>query len=197
LRRSLRTRLFLIHFAWVILSLQLSAGLLHAHGDEAHPAPDSAAAVVIDSSDAIVQFKAALDSLYEEIAESYTSVEPMLKKSCYDCHSDQTNFPWYHSLPIVKQLIDTDITEAQEHLDFSEGFPFGGHATQENQLREIREEVEHGGMPPASYRFMHWGRLIENEKQDTLFQWIDSSLSAIDQVYMIYGVPHSKDTDED
>lgn len=145
-----------------------------------------------------------IDSVYALIAESYKTVEPMLKNSCFDCHTTQTVFPWYHSLPLIGGWMDGHLEEAREHLDLDKGFPFGGHATQLEQLAEIKKVVGEGEMPIFSYRIMHWGKLIEGEKQDTLFDWISASQNAIKQVYSDHGLEspaadeeHDDDDDDD
>ena len=145
-----------------------------------------------------------IDSVYALIAESYKTVEPMLKNSCFDCHTSQTVFPWYHSLPLIGGWMDGHLEEAREHLDLDKGFPFAGHATQLEQLDEIKKVVGEGEMPIFSYRIMHWGKLIEGEKQDTLFDWIEVSEKAIKQVYSDHGLEspaadeeHDDDDDDD
>ena len=120
-------------------------------------------------------------------------VEDMLRNSCYDCHSAETNYPWYYNIPGIKGFMQGHIDEALEHLDMTYGFPFGGHASQLAQLKQIREEVEEGEMPIFSYRLLHWGKLIEGEKQKTLFAWIDSGIEAITNVYNAYGMPLPED----
>ncbi len=122
------------------------------------------------------------DSVYATIDNNYQTVRHIFRKSCFDCHSDSTKYPWYHVLPFIGGMIDDDIKEAKEHLDLSNDFPFGGHATQIERLREIREEIADGDMPILSYRFMHWGLLIEGKRQDSLFLWIDESIKLLKQL---------------
>ena len=122
------------------------------------------------------------DSVYATINNNYQTVRHIFRKSCFDCHSDATKYPWYHVLPFIGGMIDDDIKEAKEHLDLSNDFPFGGRATQIERLREIREEIADGDMPILSYRFMHWGLLIEGKKQDSVFLWIDESIRLLKQL---------------
>lgn len=119
------------------------------------------------------------DSIYNIINENYQDVRYIFRYSCFDCHSDSTDYPWYHFIPGIKGLIDDDIKDAKKHLDLTEDFPFGGHGTQLETLKEIKEEIEDGEMPIASYRFMHWGRLIEGDKKDSVFSWIDESIALL------------------
>ncbi len=119
------------------------------------------------------------DSIFAIINAGFEKIKPALERSCYDCHSDQTHYPWYHSLPIIKGLIDSDIKAGRHHVDFSEGFPFAGKGSQAEMLTDIRNEIAEGEMPITAYRLMHWGRLIEPPLQDTVFAWIDSSLARL------------------
>ncbi len=178
-------------FAPILLwSILITIG--YSHGDEEHGATD-ATTTTISSSDSssktdeeLALFSAALDSVYAAIGVSYNTVKPMLITSCYDCHSAQGKLPWYQSLPIIKQMIMDDIEEARKHLDMEKDFPFGGHATQLAQLEEIKEEVSEGEMPIFAYRMMHWGTLIEGEKQQKLFNWIENSATSIKEVYSLH-----------
>lgn len=182
------------------------ATVVYSHGDEERD-EGAKKAPAIDttgkSNEAIAMFSASLDSVYAVIGAAYKTVEPMLRNSCYDCHSSQTDYPWYHAIPGVKQMIDSDIEEARKHLDLDKGFPVGGHAGQLAQLREIREVVEEGEMPLFSYRMMHWNKKIEGEKQQKLFGWIDQSSDAIKEVYSRYRMPlpkedeHAEGADDD
>ncbi len=108
-----------------------------------------------------------------EIAELYQKdIYPIFKNKCFDCHSPNTLYPWYYKVPVVKQLIDHDISEAKEHLDFGGGFPFKGHHLPSNSLKEIEEVINKDTMPPTLYLFMHkHAKLTEDEKQK-IINWI-------------------------
>jgi hypothetical protein len=117
-----------------------------------------------------------LESAYAAIAVGYERLKPIFKDGCFDCHSDQTDFPWYHSLPIVRGWLDNHTEEAREHLDFSSGFPFGGHARQADNLFSIKEELVENAMPLWQYRLMHWGAAPNDEEKDSIYVWVDRSL---------------------
>lgn len=125
------------------------------------------------------------DSIFAIINAGFELVKPAFERSCYDCHSDQTHYPWYYKLPIVKGLIDSDIKEGRKNVDFSKGFPFTGKGSQAEMLSEIRSEIAEGAMPIRPYRLTHWGRLIEPPLQDTVFAWIDSSLARLETVGIV------------
>jgi hypothetical protein len=116
------------------------------------------------------------DSVYAEIQREYVAVRPIFKEGCYDCHSTETVYPWYHKLPLIKGMIDSDIRKARKHLDFTNGFPFKGHTNQADNLLGIRDELEEGEMPPLLYRMMHWSAKPSDTQRDSIFAWIDQSL---------------------
>ena len=119
------------------------------------------------------------DSIYAVIQADYLGVRPVFEQGCYDCHSTRTDFPWYYKLPLVKGLIDGDIHEAREHLDFSDGFPFKGHANPADDLRGIALQLESGGMPPLLYRMMHWNAKPTAAERDSAIAWIGRSLRVL------------------
>ena len=159
-----------------IVSTLSHGGKKHDDDENKNDTTETADTTLSDGSQ-IVQ-----DSVYTAINDNYQTVRYIFKNSCFDCHTDSTKYPWYHVLPFIGGMIDDDIKEAKEHLDMSNDFPFGGHATQLDQLTEIREDIKEGKMPILSYRFTHWGLLIEGKKQDSVFLWIDESIALLKQL---------------
>jgi len=121
------------------------------------------------------------DSVYTQINKDYQSVRHIFENSCFDCHSTFTKYPWYYKLPGIKGLIDDDIKEASKQMDLSNDFPFGGKYPSTEILKDIKEEIENDDMPLFSYRMMHWGKLIEDKRRDSVFQWIDKSMELLKQ----------------
>jgi hypothetical protein len=130
-------------------------------------------------NDSLVTTTPQRDSVYAVINENYQSVRRFFEYSCFDCHSTMTNYPWYYKIPGIKGMVDEDIKEGLEHFDLTEDFPFKSKHSQADILEDIREEIEEGEMPLMSYRLMHWGRMIEGPKRDSVFKWIDTSLEML------------------
>lgn len=118
----------------------------------------------------------ALFTAYAQIQSDYQAVKPLFERGCYDCHSANTCYPWYHKLPLVKGLIDSDISKARRNVDFTNGFPFKGHARPADDLLGIRGELIEGDMPPWNYNLMHWNAAPSDAERDTMITWIDNSL---------------------
>jgi hypothetical protein len=84
------------------------------------------------------------------------------KKACYDCHSNETVWPWYSNVAPMSWLLEKDVTEAREELNFSEWERFAGRKSAE----VVIDMVQTGEMPPARYSMIHpEARLTDAEKE--------------------------------
>lgn len=81
-------------------------------------------------------------------------VQAVLKRACYDCHSNTTSYPWYAEVQPVRWWLDSHIADGRRHLNFSE---FGAYTAKRGarKAEEIADEVEHREMPLKSYTWMH------------------------------------------
>ena len=106
-------------------------------------------------------------------------VKPIFKRSCFDCHSDQTAFPWYYKLPIIGWIIDEDIKEAREHMDFSKDYPFISHESPVEDLKELMEVIEEDEMPLFSYKIMHPSSALSDKEKEDILNWAKESLKIL------------------
>ena len=84
----------------------------------------------------------------------------LIKTACYDCHSHETEYPWYSKVAPVSLLLQDHIKEGREHLNFS---TWGDYPAKKaaHKLEECYEETEHGEMPLKGYTlFNHKGKSI-------------------------------------
>src|SRR6187401_2020529 len=74
------------------------------------------------------------------------NVQAIVKRACYDCHSNETKWPWYAYVAPVSWLVAKDVREARRRLNFSD---WGNYHPdrQEHKIQEIWEQVEAGTMP--------------------------------------------------
>jgi hypothetical protein len=107
-----------------------------------------------------------LKTLYPVPAE----VDQILKKGCYDCHSDYTSYPWYSNVQPLGFWLQHHINEGKEHLNFSE---FGKLAKKEqaHAFEEIAEEVGENHMPLESYLWIHKEAELTAQEKQTLITW--------------------------
>lgn len=117
---------------------------------------------------------------FKRIDDAYSlRVRPIFEKSCFDCHSSNTRYPWYFRLPGVKQLIESDTQEARKHLDMTSGFPFQGHGTPIEDLEAIQKSIREGTMPPMRYWLLHWSSRLNGSEKQVVDQWTEESLKAL------------------
>lgn len=79
----------------------------------------------------------------------FTTTRELAKRACFDCHSNETEWPAYASIAPVSWLVQRDVTEGRRVLNFSEW-----HRAQDG-AKDASEEVRQREMPPATYRFVH------------------------------------------
>jgi hypothetical protein len=106
------------------------------------------------------------------------SVSDQLRKSCFDCHSNQVQFPWYSKLAPSSWLIADHIREGKSHLNFSE---WENYSNREKigLLEEIKDEVGSGNMPLKSYLLIHRDAKLNSEKISVLLTWADEATAKI------------------
>ncbi len=106
-------------------------------------------------------------------------IKPIFKKSCFDCHSNNVQYPWYYKIPIITDIIDSDIRKAKSHLDFSFDFPFKGHGNSVNDLNSIMDTIKNKTMPPNDYLFMHRDKKLRLKDKKIIYNWINNSLKLL------------------
>lgn len=109
------------------------------------------------------------DFLLSEKAPKKVSI--LIKNSCYNCHSNKTNYFWYDNIAPASWFVDNHIKEAKEHLNFSTW------ATLDNRdkagvISEIAVNITENKMPLPSYTMIHSdAKLSEKDKQQVL-NWL-------------------------
>ena len=106
------------------------------------------------------------------------SVMKILQTSCYDCHSNHTNYPWYHAIQPIAFWLDDHVNEGKRELNFSEYNSFKPKR-QFKKLKKISKEVKETGMPLTSYTFIHHDAVLSEAQKQILINWADSSSKTI------------------
>ena len=101
----------------------------------------------------------------------------LLTRACYDCHSNQTRWPWYSRIAPVSWLIARDVTLGRKELNFSE---WGSYypQTRRRKLQWMSRVLRERSMPPWAYRLMHPGARLSGAERAMLDSWIESGISA-------------------
>ena len=95
----------------------------------------------------------------------------VLKTSCYDCHSNNTVYPWYASVQPVALWLGNHIADGKDELNFSE---FGSYSIRRKykKLEDINEEIKEGDMPLASYTIIHRYAKLNEDQKLVLANWV-------------------------
>lgn len=99
-------------------------------------------------------------------------VRHILKTSCYDCHSNTTEYPWYNAVFPVSYWLADHIKHGKEHLNFSAWGEYNARR-KAHKLEELIEEVKQHKMPLDSYLWMHGDTRLSEEEIQTLTDWAE------------------------
>jgi hypothetical protein len=99
------------------------------------------------------------------------NVLAILRRACYDCHSNETVWPWYSQVAPFSLLVASDVREGREKLNFS---TWDRLTTQEQvkKLQESWKEVAEEEMPPSLYLNIHRDATLSAEDRTALRNWI-------------------------
>jgi hypothetical protein len=109
-------------------------------------------------------------------------VMAVLKTSCYDCHSNNTNYPWYANIQPVAWWLDNHIKEGKKELNFSE-FAAYRIGRQYRKLEEVNEEVKENKMPLESYTKIHKDAILSEQQKLLLANWVTTLRDSIKAQY--------------
>ena len=98
------------------------------------------------------------------------AVANVLSRSCNDCHSNHTAWPWYSQVAPVSWLVASDVNRGRKALNFSEWSMYGADA-QRKHLSEICDEVSDREMPAFSYSLMHPGAKLSASEIAAVCRW--------------------------
>ena len=110
------------------------------------------------------------------------NVLTILKTSCYDCHSNNTVYPWYASIQPVAWWLNDHIQEGKKELNFSE-FASYRIGRQYRKLDEINKEVKEDAMPLDNYLWIHKYAKLDDQQKLILANWVVSVRDTIKANY--------------
>ena len=112
----------------------------------------------------------ALPSDIEKKVNVPDKVLGIFKNACYDCHSNNTRYPWYVNIQPMAWVMANHIKNGKQNLNFSE---FGSYSNrkQANKLRAIATTMKDGSMPLSSYTIMHTDAKLSKEDKKLISDW--------------------------
>ena len=98
------------------------------------------------------------------------NIQVVLKIACYDCHGNNTNYPWYSKVQPFGWLLARHIKNGKAELNFSE---FGSYSQrrQISKLNEIANSIKDETMPLSSYTLIHKDARLSKEDKYALIEW--------------------------
>lgn len=102
-----------------------------------------------------------------------SSLAGVLRRSCYDCHSYETRWPFYSYVAPASWLVASDVRQGRSHLNFS---LWGRYADSRKlqSLDDIKDEISGAGMPLPQYLLLHPGAKLSQAERDALLRWVET-----------------------
>jgi len=138
----------------------------------------------------IIQFIRPVKDVEKEIAEenitaSYQvpdNIKQMLSKSCYDCHSNTTHYPWYDKIQPVSWVLNKHVKEGKHELNFSK-FSTYPVWRQYKKFKEIGKELKKSDMPLKSYLILHRNAVLSPEQSSAIQEWAANAMKEMEAKY--------------
>jgi hypothetical protein len=105
-------------------------------------------------------------------------VAAMFRASCYDCHSNETRWPWYSYITPVSWQVAQDVNHGRRHVNLSE-WPADKPDLARKKIEDMSDEIDDGDMPLGKYTLIHKDAQLTKQQRDTLTQWLDAQASAL------------------
>ena len=116
-----------------------------------------------------------------DITKSFTvpqEVQEIFKRSCYDCHSNNTVYPWYNKIQPIGFLLENHIEKGKKELNFS---TIGSYSNRKlkGKLKSIKSQVSDGEMPLFSYTLIHGDTKLSKRDKALIKQWVAQILDSL------------------
>ncbi|MCK8480962.1 heme-binding domain-containing protein [Psychroserpens algicola] len=98
-------------------------------------------------------------------------IKNKLQVSCYDCHSNNTNYPWYNKIQPVAWFLEDHIKEGKAELNFSEWDSLSNRR-KASKLRSIIKQIESDKMPLDSYTLIHSDAILTDSEKQEIIQFL-------------------------
>lgn len=123
---------------------------------------------------------AAQPSGIQYLAPLSDTVTALLKTACYDCHSNNTNYPWYSNIQPLAWYLNKHIVQGKKELNFDLFLNYSPRK-QISKLESIAEQVQERTMPLSSYTLIHSGAGINKQQQQLIINWASETAAMLQQ----------------
>jgi len=97
-------------------------------------------------------------------------VQSLLRRACYDCHSNETRWPWYAYVAPISFLLSRDVKEGRREVNFSIWGQYNDRR-KSRKFKEIVEQVETGKMPQWYYVLLHPEAKLAQTERESIIKW--------------------------
>ena len=113
----------------------------------------------------------------------------IISRSCQNCHSEATEWPWYSYIAPVSWLVESDVSHARSHLNFAHWEEYSSDQ-RFTFLSEISTMVSAGSMPPSRYLLMHPEATLSNADISEIAQWVRIETKSLRSTLQPAPAPH-------
>lgn len=99
-------------------------------------------------------------------------IQNLLQNSCYDCHSNNTDYPAYSYIQPIRYFMEKHIKEGKGELNFNEWTSYSSRK-QRNKLNAMIGQIEKDKMPLKPYTLIHKNARLKKEQTESLIKWLD------------------------
>lgn len=113
---------------------------------------------------------------YNQVTHASLEIQKILKKACYDCHSNEVKYPWYSSIAPISWFIKEHVNQGKEYVNFSEYGKYNRYQ-KENIKSSLYRVIENKTMPLNSYLWMHKEANLSEKDYILLLNWFRKQCS--------------------
>lgn len=112
-----------------------------------------------------------------EPAWSNPQTRALAKRACFDCHSNETVWPWYSNIAPISWLIQRDVQEGRQVVNFSDWNAAAANNRRFTRLSEVSEVIMRNSMPPFYYVLIHADAGLTTTEKDQLILGLQSMIA--------------------
>lgn len=107
------------------------------------------------------------------------NIGKILKESCYDCHSNNTNYPWYNKIQPVKWFLENHIKEGKDELNFNTWDELTDRR-KKSKLKAMINQVKDDEMPLSSYTLIHRDAILSDSDKNAIENYMTSLINILE-----------------
>jgi hypothetical protein len=106
------------------------------------------------------------------------NIATMFRSACYDCHSDETRWPWYSRVAPVSWTVAHDVNNGRAELNLSE-WPTDDPKRAWKKMGTMSDEIDQKDMPLKKYTLIHKDARLTDDQRNELTQWLEGQIKAL------------------